>query len=178
MSDATPPVFRYYRDPYGDGTFQQSDEPCERCGRKTGYSYNGVLYAEEEVENLCPWCVADGSAAEEFDGTFVDDVGLEGCSPEAVAELTQRTPEFSSFQSAKWLVHCQEPAVYLGTAGYAELQTYGEATIRAVRDQLPSDMSEADQDAFVRRLHRQGSCVAHVFECLHCQAVVAYGECD
>ena len=172
------PVFRYYRDPFGTGAFEQSDDPCDCCGRATGYRYHGFLYAEEEVESICPWCVGNGSAARKFDGMFVDDEGLSGCSAKAVSELTERTPEFRSFQAAKWLVHCGEPAVYLMDAGYDELQQYGDETLQSVMDDLPAGMSEEKKQAFVRSLRKDGSCVAHVFECLHCKKVVAYGECD
>jgi uncharacterized protein CbrC (UPF0167 family) len=172
------PVFRYYRDPFGTGAFEPCDDPCDCCGRARGYRYQGFLYAEEEIETICPWCVADGSAARKFDGIFVDDEGLSRCRPRALAELTKRTPEFFAFQGAKWLVHCGEPAVYLTPAGYAELKRYGEETLQSVKDNLPIDMSEKQKQGFLRSLRRDGSCVAHVFECLHCQKVIAYGECD
>lgn len=172
------PVFRYYRDPLGTGAFEKCDDPCDCCGRVRGYRYQGFLYAEEEIESICPWCIADGSAARKFDGLFVDDEGLSGCRPKAIAELTKRTPEFFSFQAAKWLVHCGEPAVYLGDAGYDELRQYGDETLQSVMDDLPKGMSEKKKQGFLRSLRKDGSCVAHVFECLHCKQVLAYGECD
>ena len=171
-------LFRYYRDPFRTGAFEPCDDPCDCCGRATGYRYHAFLYAEEEIENICPWCVADGSAARKFDGTFVDDYGLSGCRPKAIAELTERTPQFRSFQEAKWLVHCGEPAVYLTDAGYDDLQQYGDATLQSVMDDLSDRMSEKKKQEFVRSLRKDGSCVAHVFECLHCKKVVAYSECD
>ncbi|XPE67139.1 CbrC family protein [Shigella flexneri] len=31
-----------------------------------------------KIEYLCPWCIADGSAAEKFAGRFQDDASIEG----------------------------------------------------------------------------------------------------
>jgi uncharacterized protein CbrC (UPF0167 family) len=176
------PTFRYFRDPYADdgGVFDESDEPCECCGRTTGYQYLYFMYAEDEIEVICPWCIADGSAAERFDGTFVDDVNIpdDAISAEHREELTKRTPSHFAYQEAKWLVHCGEPAVYAGVAGYDELVTYGESAMQSIMDDLPDSMSPDDKLGFVKDLHRDGSCIAHVFECLHCKTIVAYGECD
>ncbi len=49
----------------------QSDEPCECCGEVRGYKYTGSVYARTAVDILCLWCIADGSAAEKFDASFV-----------------------------------------------------------------------------------------------------------
>jgi uncharacterized protein CbrC (UPF0167 family) len=36
-------------------------------------------YAIEELEDaFCPWCIADGSAAEQFDAEFVDPEAIGG----------------------------------------------------------------------------------------------------
>ncbi|CTW99108.1 colicin E2 tolerance protein [Escherichia coli] len=40
--------------------------------------YSGPFYCVDEVEHLCPWCIADGSAAEKFAGSFQDDASIEG----------------------------------------------------------------------------------------------------
>ena len=68
--------------------------------------------------------------------------------------------------------------MYLGVAGHDELVQHGDSAIQSVMDDLPDSMSEDDKLGFVKSLHRNGSCIAHVFECLHCKTVVAYGECD
>ena len=59
------PKFRYHPDPIGTGAFKKADKPqiCECCGKKTGYVYESPFYSTEDVECLCPWCIADGSAA-------------------------------------------------------------------------------------------------------------------
>ena len=41
-----------------------------------GYAYTAGFYAEEDVDAICPWCIADGSAAARFDGSFTDEDAL------------------------------------------------------------------------------------------------------
>ncbi len=38
----------------------------------------GPTYAIEEVEFLCPWCIADGSALQQFDAVFTTTDGGTG----------------------------------------------------------------------------------------------------
>jgi Uncharacterised protein family (UPF0167) len=47
------------------------------CSRAHGYLYSGTVYARYALNaRRCPWCVADGSAAERFDATISDEHGL------------------------------------------------------------------------------------------------------
>ena len=68
------PVFQYHPDPFATGLFQMQNEPvtCPCCGRDTSVIYKGPFYSVDEVENLCPDCIASGAAAEKFDGEFQD----------------------------------------------------------------------------------------------------------
>ena len=67
------PTFRYHPEPLTSGSIVSSDLTCQCCGRARGYIYTGPVYAEEELnEALCPWCIADGSAAGRFQANFVD----------------------------------------------------------------------------------------------------------
>jgi uncharacterized protein CbrC (UPF0167 family) len=57
------------------------------------------LYTEQDVPGpICPWCIADGTAAERFDGEFVDAYGLDRVSWEVLLEVTRRTPAFHDWQ--------------------------------------------------------------------------------
>ena len=68
------PFFKYHPDPLKTGSFQELDEPavCPCCGEKTPVIYTGPFYAIDEVDGLCPSCIASGAAAEKFDGAFQD----------------------------------------------------------------------------------------------------------
>jgi uncharacterized protein CbrC (UPF0167 family) len=70
------PKFKYHPDPVATGAIKPSEEVCECCNRARGYVYTSTIYAEDEIQFICPWCIADGSAAQKFDGMFSDDYPL------------------------------------------------------------------------------------------------------
>ena len=70
---STLPTFRYHPDSIATGSVKPSDKECRSCGEARGYIYTSSVYAEESLdEEICPWCIADGSAAEKFDASFCD----------------------------------------------------------------------------------------------------------
>src|SRR5579859_6777644 len=92
----------YHPDPLQTGSVVRADVPCVCCGQKRGYIYVGPVFANEELnEQLCPWCIADGSAHERFDASFVDEDGVGGYGQwprvprSVVEEIAFRTPSFS-----------------------------------------------------------------------------------
>ena len=68
------PVFKYHPDPFATGVFRELEEPaaCPCCGKETDVVYEGPFYCVDEVEHLCPGCIASGAAAEKYDGEFQD----------------------------------------------------------------------------------------------------------
>ena len=89
------PFFKYHPDPFATGTFRRLDEPvfCPCCGRETYIVYAGPFYSEDEVNNLCPHCIASGAAAEKYSGEFQDSESTDKVnSPEKLDELVHRTP--------------------------------------------------------------------------------------
>src|SRR5947207_6887785 len=92
---STLPTFRYHPDPIATGSVKPSDKECRSCGEARGYIYTSSVYAEESLdEEICPWCIADGSAAEKFDASFCDANPLaEADVPDhIIEEVTMRTP--------------------------------------------------------------------------------------
>jgi uncharacterized protein CbrC (UPF0167 family) len=118
------PKFTYHPDPFASGVVVGADEQCECCEEKRTLFYVGPFYAAEEVEKLCLWCVADGSAADKFDGLFVDDANFDGeeVSKEAIEEVTRRTPSYHAWQQEQWLCHCGDACEYHGYPTVAELK--------------------------------------------------------
>ncbi|MGO1911579.1 MAG: CbrC family protein [Mycobacteriaceae bacterium] len=54
----------YFPDPVE--SFTESTEPCSCCGEIRGRDYRRNVYCVRDgPEHLCPWCIADGSMAEE-----------------------------------------------------------------------------------------------------------------
>ncbi|WP_238697866.1 CbrC family protein [Streptomyces sp. E5N91] len=87
------PFFRYRPDPLASGSIRASAEPCACCGRSTGWICTATFYSAQEVSGrFCPWCIADGSAADRFAGEFTDSYGLDGVSDDVFYEVTRRTP--------------------------------------------------------------------------------------
>jgi len=73
------PRFTYHPDPIATGGVVAADTPCVCCGESRGYVYAGPVYAEEEYgHEICPWCIADGSAHERLGVIFSDEEGVGG----------------------------------------------------------------------------------------------------
>lgn len=123
------PDFPYHPDPLATGVVAASDAACLRCGRVRGYVYSGPVYAEEELRGrLCPWCIADGSAAERFDAHFTGGTHLGEQVPlEVFAAVDRRTPGFTAWQEPRWFFHCGDGAAFLGPVGAAGLAARPEA---------------------------------------------------
>jgi len=182
MTDAFP-TFRYHPDPIATGAFEQQPGACRRCGEARGWVYVVAPYAETDLRDaLCPWCVADGSAAATFHAEFtdlgVDEPGRDSVSADVLDELAHRTPGFSAWQQERWLFHCSDAAAYLGAVGWDELSEHPDAA-QAVREQVAGwGMDADDVEAFVGSLDVDGASTAYLFRCLHCQVHLAYADAD
>ncbi|MFJ8650115.1 CbrC family protein [Streptomyces sp. NPDC093546] len=168
------PSFRYHPDPVTSGSIRASAQRCVCCERATGWIYTATFYTAKEVGGrFCPWCIADGSAAERFAGEFTDSYGLDGVGEDVVHEVTRRTPGFSAWQDPRWLVHCGDAAAFVGEVGYTELAAHPEAL-----DQLRADLrmegwrDETRRERFLTSLG--GDATAMLFRCTVCGAHLAY----
>ena len=93
MTDEALPHFRYHPDPIRTGVVEASSGVCACCGQARGFVYTGPVYGEEELDDrLCPWCIADGSAAANLGASFADDWALvrAGVAREIVEEVNER----------------------------------------------------------------------------------------
>jgi hypothetical protein len=172
------PTFRYHPDPVSTGFVRQSSTTCVACGRERGFIYTGPVYAVDDLESvICPWCIADGSAAERFDADFTDTWG----TPDEVTmplldEITRRTPGFSSWQQAHWLYHCGDGCAFLGAVGRKELASYPDAIEMLLREGEQSGWSADDSRAYVSRLTANGQPTAYLFRCHHCGTHLAFSD--
>lgn len=63
----TLPTYLYHLDPVKTGVFQASDHVCcSVCKQSVPYYYTGPFYTMMDYEFICPWCIADGSAADQL----------------------------------------------------------------------------------------------------------------
>ncbi|WP_255657175.1 CbrC family protein [Actinoplanes sp. L3-i22] len=170
------PEFVYHPDPIATGAVTREPVDCLCCGRERPLTYAGPVFAEEELDSeLCPWCIADGSAAARFDATFTD---VPAELPAEVAEVVlRRTPGFTGRQQERWLAHCGDAAEFHGPVGAAELASLPDAR-ESVRAHLtgyygwPAEVAEA----LLNALRRDGDGTAYLFRCRHCATHLAYAD--
>lgn len=170
------PVFAYHPDPMATGSIKPSDQACESCSQQRGYVYTGPVFAVEEIEVLCPWCIADGSAADRFDATYCDVIPPPGITDAVVDAIAMRTPGFSGWQQERWLFHCGDGAMFLGPAGAQELSG-DEPALASLRAELANRRWTVEQiDGYLAALSRDGQPTAYLFECRSCGTHLAYSD--
>jgi uncharacterized protein CbrC (UPF0167 family) len=171
------PTFRYHPDPLATGVIKPSEEECVSCGQSRGYLYTGPVFAVEEIiDELCPWCIADGSAAARFDAHFTDTFGAPDDVPRSVVqELLTRTPGFNGWQQEHWLYHCSDAAVYLGMVGYEELRGVPEA-VEMLLEENRQFWSPEQCEYYVQHLDADGEATGYLFRCLQCGTHLAYSD--
>ena len=176
------PQFRYHPDPLATGSIIQApDRPCLGCSRVRGYLYIGPVYTEKPFildEHLCPWCIADGTAAKRFGATFNYAGMMEDVSPEVRQEIEERTPGFNGWQQETWLACCKDAAAFLGVVGAKELKRDFAEAIPAVKKHIIDDynLSGADLQEFFDGLTKDDEPSAYLFRCLHCKNYLAYAD--
>lgn len=114
------PVFKYHPDPLGTGAFSADKTvKCDCCQQATDIYYESPFYSVADIDALCPWCIADGSASRKFEGEFQDSASVEGIDceydddgefshtinpypDEMLDELVKRTPGYRGWQQEVW----------------------------------------------------------------------------
>lgn len=172
------PVFRYHPDPLGTGSVERDPSACDACGEVRGYVYRGPIFAIDEVGTICPWCIADGSAAARFDATFTD-IGF-GVPPDVPSVVTEtvasRTPGFYGWQQEHWLYHCGDAGAFLGRAGRAEIHADSDAYSAVAAEPMRKGIPPGSIAAYMSALSTSASPTAYIFRCLHCGTHVGYSD--
>ncbi len=180
MTSEPLPAFRYHPDPVGTGAVvPRAGFVCPVCGRPRDHAYVGP-YATPDLhfengDELCPWCIADGSAAREWKASFVapaylSDAARDAMPAAALAELEFRTPSFRCLQQDRWLDHHGEADAFLGEIGADEYLTLPPKAQAVVRNTAGDDPARplGDDDSVLRlRADADGPAV-YLFGCLHC----------
>lgn len=165
------PRFVYHPDPIATGMVKAKDVQCPCCERKTGFAYVRNPYCEAEVEDLCPWCIADGSAAQKFDATFVDDHPLAqaGLKPEIIDEVVRRTPGYISWQQDSWLVCCNDACEFHGDLKKEEMTSLPHETIAEFKKEHRVD--DRIWGELLDDYSPGGSPAIYKFVCRHCRKI-------
>jgi uncharacterized protein CbrC (UPF0167 family) len=159
------PAFKYHPDPVATGAVSESSETCACCGQARGYVYEGAVYGDKDIGGaLCPWCIADGSAASKFGASFSDESALESLPKNIVEEVTRRTPGFLA-DSEAWLICCDDSCAYHGDAPRAELEALSGDDLQATLEFLEWDAAKWKN--FVAS-YATSEATMHKFQCLHC----------
>ncbi|MEI8593198.1 CbrC family protein [Photobacterium sp. SP02] len=170
----TLPKFTYHPDPLATGAVVKSMKVCDCCGEARGYLYSGSIYSQRDVEWLCPWCIADGSAAREFKASYSDDFPLDGAGlkREVIAEVCQRTPGYQSWRQEVWLDHCGDACEFHGFAEHDELKALSGQALQAFlsRHMLKANLWQDILDTY----EKGGNPAVYKFRCRHCGDIL-YG---
>lgn len=164
------PVFRYHPDPISTGNIKPSDMECVCCGQRRGYIYTSHTYCTERIRDaLCPWCIADGSAAERFDATFSSDHSLKqaGVAAAVIEEVTRRTPGFTSWQQDEWQCCCGDACEFHGDPSRAHL----EALPKPIEEVIAMTGWTPDEWAAFVRNYEPGKMSVGIYHfiCRHCK---------
>lgn len=164
------PTFRLHPNVYQLDLFEREAGTCSCCVQLRDWKYSGPFYAVHKPDYLCPWCIADGSAARRYEGQFNDEFSIEGWKPdpsasvnalseELIAEVCDRTPGYLAWQQPQWLVHCGQPCQFIAYVGTAEVEQ--------LRPELAGDLQDLPP-AYVQALSTDGNPTGYLFRCVQC----------
>lgn len=167
------PHFPYFPDAYAL-VFEEEAGVCSVCGQARNCRYTGSFYAVDEPDYLCPWCIADGSAARKYEGCFTDDYCIEGVSPNPadppstiptnlLRAITDKTPTYHSWQQQTWLSHCNQPCVFLGYADKTTLAPFADEVLPDLKA-----FNAKDYEWLLEHLSKDGNIVGCLFACKCC----------
>lgn len=134
------------------------------------------MYCRSSPESVCPWCIADGSAAEKFDGVFTDGYPLsrEGIPEPIIEEVTKRTPGYNSWQEDEWLACCNDACEFHGDVGTDEMAALSLDAIRSIFED--SRLDEAWISEFRVGYKPGGNPAIYKWRCRHCEGLKFYAD--
>lgn len=155
------PQFKYHPNLYESNAVVKKEGKCQCCGQTVNV-YVETMYCSDDVDCICLTCIANGKAAQKFDGEFVQDA--EEVSNRAKRdELFKRTPGYVSWQGEYWLACCDDYCAFLGDVGTKELEEMGIAD--EVFEEYDARCEYEDARLY---LEKGGSMAGYLFRCLHC----------
>jgi uncharacterized protein len=174
------PHFKYHPAPIQSEVVVASDGTCICCGKARGAMYVGPTFTTHRDirDNICPWCIADGSAAQKYAARFAGYTSLlkAGIARAIVDEVTTQTPGYFSWQSDNWQSHCGDACVFHGDATVADVAHASRATIDAWKAEY--EMNEDDWARFSDGYEPKGHSVFYKFVCRHCDIVLFSWDLD
>lgn len=175
------PTFRLFADPVKAESFEPSDQVCQLCGKARGWMYSGEPYGENEPPDcLCPWCIADGTAAARgytFNDATIFPFWGPQLPPEDAAEVEGRTPEFTAWQGVKWQMCCGRACRYIGEASAEDLKGRWASAVEPIFGHMRAEGGWDDaRIAEVVDSIGGGDPAAYVFECVVCGKLCGFWD--
>jgi uncharacterized protein len=173
------PHFKYHPNAYKLKIFIESDMACQCCGQVRGLIYDSRPYAIQDIGAICPWCIADGSAAKKFDAEFIQDIEPPDgdfqkprtLNQSIVDELSYRTPGYVSWQGEYWLTHCEDGCEFHGDLAQNELLTLPKDTLDCFKQEhayLFTPKNWGSIAALNEIYYPAGDIALYKFVCRHC----------
>jgi len=178
MEQRALPSFRYHPNPEQTGVIVKEEIICEGCGNKSEYNYVGPIYSPHDIQQLCPWCIKNGTAAEKLDASFQQDFDQSVKSEAAIEELVKRTPGYFTWQGEYWPSHCNDFCAFLGDVdgdGIQALLRKGDPVLEeALKEE--AELYRLAEDEFLKALN--GAICGYLFQCLNCRGHKLYTDLD
>jgi uncharacterized protein CbrC (UPF0167 family) len=178
MKQRALPSFHYHPNPEQTGVIVKEEIICEACGKPSEYNYVGPVYSLQDIEQLCPWCIKDGTAARKFDASFQEDFDKSVNNKEAIEELVKRTPGYFTWQGGYWPSHCNDFCAFLGDVdgdGIQALLSKGDPVLEeSVKEE--AELYRLAEYEFLEELN--GAIYGYLFQCLHCKGHKLYTDLD
>lgn len=169
------PNFKYCSKPLEARLLENVDSPevCDCCGKATFVIYSGPFYSVEDINVLCPKCIASGEVSKRFDGEFVDYAILSSAmSEEYKKELCCRTPSYKGWQQEYWPNHCGDFCEFIAYVGWKEIIEMG---LESSVEFTPEAEGYSEHKEYIVN---GGSCQGYLFCCLNCKKYILYVDCD
>jgi uncharacterized protein CbrC (UPF0167 family) len=161
------------------GAIVPSETVCACCDQARGYIYCGPVYGETELDDcICPWCIADGSAATKLGASFADSYPLikAGIAREIAEEINLRTPSYVCWQQEEWLSHCNDACEFHGDASAADIRG---ASVETKEAWLAHYMQDEKGWVWATDSYAPGGGSAlYKFVCRHCGLVLLGWDLD
>jgi uncharacterized protein len=175
----TLPHFRYHPAPQATGVVEASSKVCACCSKARGFIYVGPVYGESDLDSqICPWCIADGTAAASLGASFADSYPLEraGIAREIIDEVNLRTPSYTSWQQESWLTHCEDACEFHGDASVEDVAQVSTETKADWR--LEYQLTDEDWAHITAHYQPKGDQAFYKFVCRHCGLVRLGWDCS
>jgi len=175
----TLPVFTYFPDPVGYGCIVNKASVCPCCEKPCNHMYIGPLTGKSTPDEVCPWCIADGSAAKQWSAMFNEVVNVPaGVPAEVVEEILGRTPGYWTWQGNAWLFSDRDAMLLLGAVDGSQIVKEDnpekiEACMTALRKWTWNFDLTID---FLKKVVPYGAPAIHLFQDRHSGAFVAYAD--